>query len=184
MTRTLLLTALVTLAPQARAQEPAFTPSLETLRPLVGEWRGVGQGRWGEFSAECSFAFVLDGRFLQNRGLGVYPRQEKNEDGEIHRTLDLFSFDQRRETLVLRELDNEGFATTYYMDRSASSPQRLVFLAEHLENVPEGWGARITYELLGDDEYHETFELDTDERGFRHFLRIRFLRLPEGAASP
>jgi len=178
MSRLLLAFVLVLLVPSPqKAGEQPFTPSLDTLRPLLGEWRGVGQGRWGEFSAQVSYRFVLDGHFLQNDGISVYPKQEHNETGEIHRTLDLFSFDERRGTLVLRELDNEGFATTYYLDRAASEERRLVFVAEHLENVPEGWGARLTFELRSEDEFHETFELDADERGFKHFLTIRFLRL-------
>ncbi len=86
---------------------------MERLNVLLGEWRGVGDGKWGSHAAERNYLLILDGAFIQGRGLSVYPKQEKNEDGERHNSLSVYSFDQQRQVLVKRELDNEAFVATY-----------------------------------------------------------------------
>lgn len=151
--------------------------SIEWLGVLLGEWRGVGDGKWGESSAERTYSKVLDGTFVQGRGRSVYPKQDKNPTGEIHKSIDMFSFDMNRKTIVLRQFDNEAFVTTYYLIPETSSLNRLEFESEHLENVPIGWRARVLFEFQGEDEFHEHFALDTNKGSFEHYLTTRFLRV-------
>ena len=37
--------------------------------------------------------------------------------------------------------------------------EKLVLATEAIENLPPGWEARTTFELLGDNHFRETFEL-------------------------
>ena len=171
----MVILALVPLGGTATAE--ADDISIEWLGVLLGEWRGVGDGKWGENSAQRKYSNVLDGTFVQGHGRSVYPKQEKNPRGEIHESIDMFSFDVNRKTIVLRQFDNEAFVTTYYLIPETSSPNRLVFVSGHLENVPIGWRARVLFEFQGEDEFHEYFELDTNKGSFERYLTTRFLRI-------
>ncbi len=158
---------------------PAEQIGLEDLHFLVGEWRGVGNGKWGNSSVERHYDLVLGETFIQGAGRSVYPRQDANKEGETHESLDMYSFDQQRQTVVLRQFDNEGFVTTYYRNLSTSNQALLVFESEHLENVPSGWRARVSFELKGNDEFHEYFHLDTATGTFELYNTNRFLKVSE-----
>jgi len=145
--------------------------SLAQVGLLVGKWRGTGEGKWGSSAAEREYVSLYDGTYIRSTGSSVYPKQEKNPSGEVHQFVDFFSMDKHRETLVLREFDSESFVTTYYLDKTLSVPnQKLVFVAEHLENVPQGWKARMILELKSDSEMIEHFELDTNKGQFQRYL--------------
>lgn len=157
---------------------PADSSSgLDPYRWLEGTWRGIGQGEPGSSATERTIEPFLGGRYLRVSGRSVYPKQEANPNGEIHEQMDIWSFDRARNAVVIRQFDNLGFATTYVLDRDASTGERIVLNAEHLENVPRGWRARYTYTWLPPDGYHELLELDPDGNGFRPYVLNRFLRI-------
>jgi hypothetical protein len=166
----LLLTAV------AQGADPA-ADGLAELRWLVGEWRGVGQGDPGTSGSERHTDSYLDGQYLRSQGRSVYPKQEKNPNGEVHAQLDLWSYDKARASIVLRQFDTLGFVGTYVLDQAASGPGRWVLVAESLENVPQGWKARYVFTRKSDDEYHEMLELDPDGKGFQPYVTNRFLRV-------
>ncbi len=155
---------------------------LNGLMWLAGDWRGVGEGDPGTSASERHAEVFLNGRFLRMDGRSVYPRQERNLKGEIHRQLDVWSYDAARDALVLRQFDNLGFVATYVLDKTASTNERLVLIGEHLENIPQGWRARYTYTFKPPDEYHEMLELDPNGKGFKPYVLNRFLRV--AAAQP
>ncbi len=95
---------------------------------------------------------------------------------EIHETRDIFSFDTRRQTLVLRQFDNEGYVTTYYADRLIGSPKKVVFVAERMENLPDNWRARLIFHIINDREYRELFELDTAKGEYQLYVTNTFYR--------
>ena len=173
-----LMTCLMVFSFSANGEEMTDAESgLGPVSHLIGKWRGVGRGRWGDSSAETEFAWTLDKHFIQGRGRSVYPRQEKNPDGEIHDYISIYSYDTHSGTIVMRELDNEGFAITYYLDKSSSKGNEWVFVAGQLENVPVGWKARLTLIFKAENEYHERFELDTNGKGYREYLTTQYLRV-------
>jgi len=148
---------------------------------LVGRWRGTGEGKWGTSSAEREYISLYDGTYIRGTGSSVYPKQEKNPSGDVHEYVDFFSMDTHRETLVLREFDSESFVTTYYLDKNLSVPnQKLVFVAEYLENVPSGWGARMILEFSSHSELIEHFELDTNKGQFQRYLTNTLHRVQPG----
>ncbi len=168
--------AVIVFVAGVQAAEPK-ADGLAELRWLVGEWRGVGQGDPGTSGSERHIDSYLDGNYIRSQGRSVYPKQEKNPQGEVHAQLDLWSFDKTRGSLVLRQFDTLGFVGTYILDKSASGPDRWVLIAESLENVPQGWKARDVFTRKSDDEYHEMLELDPDGKGFQPYVTNRFLRV-------
>ncbi|MDP3749943.1 MAG: hypothetical protein Q8Q88_23190 [Phenylobacterium sp.] len=161
---------LMMLAPPSLAQERPAEP-LSAVEWLIGGWTGVGEGQPGVSAAVRCARRVQGGRFLMVEGRSVYPKQEANKAGEVHTSVDFWSYDMARKRLVLRQFDSLGFVSTYVQDLRASTPRRFVLVSEALENVPPGWKARYTYEVLGPDEYHELFELDVDGKGLKTYVR-------------
>ena len=53
----------------------------------------------------------------------------------------------------------------------------VVFESEALENVPAGWKARETYEVVSPDEFVETFELASGANGYEVYSKARFQRV-------
>jgi hypothetical protein len=79
---------------------------------------------------------------------------------------------------VLRQFHQEGFINQYVM--AAASPSgNLVFESESLENVPAGWKARETYEVVSPDEFVETFELASGGGAYEVYSRALFRRVRE-----
>ncbi len=157
----------------ATAQSP---DGLAEIRWLVGEWRGVGEGEPGTSASERHVDSFLGGRYIRASGSSVYPKQERNPKGEVHRQLDVWSYDRARGAIVLRTFDTLGFTCTYVLDGAASSGDRWVLNAESLENVPKGLKARYIYTHTSENEYHEVLELDMDGKGFKPYVTNRFLK--------
>lgn len=175
------LSLILAMVPSGAAAAPAATDRLAAISWLAGDWVGVGEGRPGTSAAARRGERIQGNRFLRVEARSVYPPQEGNRAGEVHTSIDLWSFDRRRNLLVLRQFNSLGFVLTYVQDRSASSETRLILVSEHLENVPERWRARYTYERVSPNEYHELFELDSGT-GFERYVFNRFLRLGDGPA--
>ena len=149
---------------------------LAAIAWLVGDWGGVGEGQPGTSGSTRHAQRIQNGRFISVESRSVYPKQERNGSGDIHTSLDVWSFDRRRNLLIMRQFDSLGFASTYVQDRAASADGRLVLVSEHMENVPPGWRARYTYQHAAPDEYTELFELDSGS-GYQRYVFNRLLRL-------
>lgn len=157
----------------------AQTPDgLAEMRWLIGDWKGKGEGDPGISTSERHTEAILDNHYLRVNGRSVYPKQERNPKGEIHAEIDIWSYDRTRKMIVLRQFDTLGFVTTYILDKTASTANRWVLNAEHLENVPQGWRARYTYTRLSPTEYEEVLELDSDGKGFKPYVTNRFHKTP------
>ena len=94
----------------------------------------------------------------------------------MHEHLSLFSHDRKRNTLVFRQFHQEGFVVTYVLNRALGSATKLVFESELMENVPESWKARETYERKADNEFTETFELSQGGKPYTVYSRNHFKR--------
>ena len=77
----------------------------------------------------------------------------------------MFGFDSGRKRIVFRQFHIEGFVSQYVQD-PASTPERLVFTTEAIENIPAGWRARETYIFSGPDRLEEIFELAEQGKDF------------------
>jgi hypothetical protein len=162
--------------PASAEDAPKPPDPFAAVRFLAGEWQGSATGEAGEGRVSRSYAFVLHGRFLQERSTTTYPPQPANARGEVHEQQSFISYDRQRARLVLRQFHGESFVNTYALD-PASTPERLVFVSEDFENFDDAWRAREVYERISNDELVETFELAPPGKPFALYSRARLVRV-------
>ncbi len=154
------------------------------LEQFSGQWRGVGDGKWGTSRAEKLFAFILDGKVMCRGGSSVYPVQDRNPEGELHKAHSLIALAKGGSELMLTEYDNEGFIARYVLDLASSEAnESWVFELVSGENLPPKFRARLTLHVPRKDRYVETFELDFDNDGYVTYLTNRLGRVPDVSAS-
>ena len=164
-------------APLAQAPSPRPTPTPDpwsVIRFMAGEWEGESEGEPGTGTVKRNYHFVLNDKFLHEENVSTYPPQPKNEKGEIHHHQSFFSYDRARRVLVLRQFHQEGFVNQFVM-APVGVEGSLVFESEALENVPKGWKARETYQVISNDEFVETFEI-ASTGPYEVYSRSRFKR--------
>lgn len=167
--------ALVLLFAQPPVPAPRATPDpWAPIRVIEGEWEGESEGEPGKGTVKRVYTFVLNKKFLNETNVSTYPPQPKNPKGEVHQHWSFFSYDRARKTLVLRQFHQEGFVNQFAMV-AAATPNAIVFESEALENVPKGWKARETYEIVSPDEFVETFEI-ASTGAYEIYSRSRFKR--------
>ncbi len=54
----------------------------------------------------------------------------------------------------------------YKLDSLSANGKRFVFVSEAIENIPPGWRAKETYDILNEDQIRETFELAEPDKPF------------------
>jgi len=141
--------------PPAGQAEDVWRP----LRFFVGPWEGRGEGQAGVSTGKQEFQFILNGRYLLVKNIARFEPQEKNPKGETHEDWGIFSFDRNRKAFVLRQFHVEGFVNPYVCERIAGDGKTLVCVSEQIENIPPGWKARLTYEIVNENEFKQTFDL-------------------------
>ena len=144
---------------------------------LLGTWEGTSAGQPGSGTVRRQYRLVLRDQFIEVRNTSTYPPQDKNPKGEVHEDVGYISHDRARQRLVLRQFHVEGFVNQYVED-AESSPGRVVFVSEAIENIPPGWRARETYVVHGPDEFEEVFELAAAGKPFEVYSRTRLTRAP------
>jgi hypothetical protein len=172
---TLLLVMTMCSANGAFSQTPA-TDLLAPLEFLIGRWEGSSEGQPGKGTVQREYRRVLGSRFIEGRNRVVYPPQPKNQKGETHEDIAIYSFDRARKQFVLRQFHVEGFVNHYAAD-TPSKPGVVVFTSEAIENIPAGWRARETYTMLNADEIEEVFELAGPGKDFELYSRARLKRV-------
>ena len=174
----LLAVALVLVGlPVLQAQTAATPTGLERLKPLIGRWEGTTEGQPGTGTVTREYAFALNSRFIRVVHRSEYPAQPKNPKGEIHQDEGFFSFDRARKRLVFRQFHVESFVVQYLEDTEPSTPDKIVFASESIENIPAGYRAKETYLILGADEIEEVFELAATGKPFEVYSRTRLKRI-------
>ncbi len=172
-----LAVSVAVLAGPAWAAEPQPDP-WSPVKRFLGEWTGTASGQAGEGTVTRKYAFVMNGRFIQELNTSRYPAQEKNKAGEVHEHMGMFSYDKAHKLIVLRQFHIEGFVNTYRQAAAADGREgSLVFDSEGFENFSNAWKARESYEFLSDDEFVETFELAPPGKPFQVYSRNHFKRV-------
>jgi hypothetical protein len=143
---------------------------------FAGSWQGSGNGKPGQSQVERVYEFVLNGQFLHARSTSLYPPQEKNPKGEQHQDWGLISYDQARSTFVLRQFHVEGFVNQYVLEQMSEDGQTISFVTESIENIPSGWRAKETYQILDPDTFVERFELAAPGKEFELYSESRLTR--------
>jgi hypothetical protein len=171
----LLAAALSGTVVRTHAQSAAPADTLAPLGRLVGRWTGTSEGQPGKGQVERQYERVLGSRFMQVRNRSTYPPQEKNPKGETHEDIGFFSFDRTRKRVVFRQFHVEGFVNQYVLDLS-STVDRVVFVSESIENMPQGFRARETYVFSASDRVEEIFEIAEPGKDFEVYSRSRLTR--------
>lgn len=143
---------------------------------LLGSWRGRETGKAGEGRGERTYRLVLDDRYLFSENRSVFEPQEANPEGEVHEDRGYLSYDAAREAFVLRSFHSEGFVNQYVLEERDPAGETFVFVAEEMENVPEGWRARLTLRRRGENAFQETFELAAPDSDYEVFLENEWVR--------
>ena len=175
----LLTTVLAFLLPLQTSPSPRPSAAPDPWAPLrfmAGAWSGESDGQPGKGTVTRTYRFVLGDKFLYEQNVSTYPPQPANEKGEVHEHWSLFSYDRARGVLVLRQFHQEGFVNQYAM-QAGRPAGTVVFESEALENVPAGWKARETYEVVSPDAFTETFELARAGGAYEVYGRTRFRRV-------
>jgi hypothetical protein len=173
------ISALFAFSASSQAQAPAPPPELDPGLPvkfMVGKWTGTATGNAGDGTVVRDYEFVLKKRFLSETNTSTYPPQEKNKKGEIHDHIAYISYDKTRKALVLRQFHVEGFVNQFVMNRENSTSEKIVFESEAFENFSNKWRARETYDVVGPDEFIETFELAPPDKPFQIYSKNHFKR--------
>ena len=147
------------------------------LKFLISSWRGIGSGQAGSSNVERSYQLILNEKFLEVRNKSTYPPQSQNPQGEVHEDLGLISYDEARKAFVFRQFRIEGFVNQYVMDYLAPDGKTIVFTSESIENIPAGWRARESYQVVNPDEFTETFELAAPGKEFELYVKSLFKRI-------
>lgn len=97
----------------------AQTNHFEKISFIIRDWTGIGSG------------------FGNNES--IFEPIEKNPKGEHHIDKGFISFDERRNSIIFRQYNNEGYYNQYALNDSASNENLLIFKTEFIENfVPNG----------------------------------------------
>lgn len=77
---------------------------------------------------------------------------------------------------MLRQFHSEGFVNQYVMTSASANGKTIVFTWESIENIPEGYRARETYQVVGPDEFMEIFEIAPPGKDFELYNEGHFKR--------
>jgi len=147
------------LAAAAQAGQDRATDVWAPFRFFEGRWEGKGEGGPGVSRGKQTWEFMLRGRYLQVRNESRFEPQEKNPAGEVHEDFGIISYDKTRKTYVFRQFHVEGFVNQYISDGLNADGKTFVFVSEAIENIPPGIRARLTYRILDDNSFEQTFDL-------------------------
>lgn len=153
-------------------------PGSEVWKPFdyfVGSWTGEESASFGKGKGERSYRFILQGHYLLSENASRFPAQGARA-GEAHDDWTVFSYDTARKTYVARQFNSEGFINTLVMDRSSSVPRKMRFVAERSENAPSGTSVVLEFEIAGEDEFVEHFEVRFPGRDEPMEIRNRWRR--------
>ena len=143
---------------------------------LVGVWKGKGGGEPGMGEYERSYHFTLNKKFLQVKNKSTYPPTRENTRGEVHKDIGFISYDKVRQSFVLRQFHIEGFVNQYRLDSISTDERKIIFVSEAIENISAGWRAKETYQLIGKNEFSETFELAPPDKPFEVYTSVTLHR--------
>lgn len=147
------------------------------FRYFLGSWKGTGSGKPGRSTVEREYKLVLNDQFIEVTNISVYKPQEANPEGEVHEDIGYFSYDRSRRKYVFREFHVEGYVNQYLLEQADPDKRILVLITESVENIPPGWQARTTYEILGEDAFIETFDLAGPGQEWTCYITNEFKRV-------
>lgn len=159
------------------AQNSVKTDPWDLFKPFIGKWAGEGGGEPGKGSYVRSYQFIMNNKFIEVRNQSSYPPSANNPKGEIHEDLGYISYDRSLKTFRLRQFHIEGFVNEYILDSVSADRKTMTFVTESIENIPDGWRAKETYRIPGDNQIEETFELAAPGKDFEVYSKALLIKV-------
>lgn len=159
-------------------RKPTMTNHLEPFAFFLGEWLGSGESFGEEATVKRSYRVVLDGNFVQAK-TRAESRTDDGTPGEVREDWGMVSFDDARDTIIVREFHSEGFVNQYKVTSISEDGRRIVMETESVENGGD-LRARLTIDILEENEFEETFELAADDEPFKVWATARLHRMMRG----
>lgn len=141
------------------------------FKPFVGQWTGESEGQPGKGKYERSYEVILSKRFIEVKNKSSYPPSQNHPNGEVHEDRGFISYDKGRKTFMLRQFHIEGFVIQYKIESISEDKKTIVFISESIENIPNGYRARETYNIVSENEIIETFELAAPGKEFETYSK-------------
>ena len=154
----------------------AQTSLWDRLEYFKGDWKGHETGRSGIGVGTRTYSYILGNKYMLSKNQSKFEPQEKNPKGEVHQDWTIFSYDNGRKTVAMRQFNSEGFINTFTLDTLTSTSETMIFVSESSENAPPGLRARLTFLLKNGDEFVETFELAFPGKDYSQWLRNEWTR--------
>ncbi len=120
--------------------------------------------------------FIFNNKFIEVHNKFTYPPSVDNPKGEVHEDAGYISYDKYRSTFILRQFHIEGFVNQYKLDSISTDGKRIVFISESIENIKAGWRAKETYQITGDKDFTETFELAPPDKPFEVYSKVKLTK--------
>lgn len=158
---------------QLTKQDSVWLP----FKNMIGKWSGTSEGQPGNGTYERSYEIVLNKKFIEVKNKSTYPPSTNNPKGEVHEDKGFISYDKARKTFVLRQFHIEGFVNQYKIESISPDGRTIVFISEAIENIPAGFRARETYQIISNDEFTETFELAEPGKEFELYSKAVLKRM-------
>ncbi|MEQ1586284.1 MAG: heme-binding beta-barrel domain-containing protein [Cyclobacteriaceae bacterium] len=152
---------------QMSKQDSVWLP----FKNMVGTWTGTSEGQPGKGTYERTYQIVLNKKFIEVRNKSTYAPSKDNPKVEVHEDHGFISYDKARKTFVLRQFHIEGFVNQYKTESISPDGKTIVFISESIENIPAGFRAKETYQIISKDEFTETFELAEPGKEFEVYSK-------------
>ena len=147
------------------------------FKPFLGQWAGDSEGQPGKGTYERTYESVLNKKFIEVKNKSTYPPSANKPDGEVHEDRGFISYDKGRKTFLLRQFHIEGFVIEYRLESLSADKKTIVFISENIENIPTGYRAKETYQIVNDSEITEVFELAGPGKDFELYSRATLKRI-------
>jgi hypothetical protein len=158
---------------QLTKQDSVWLP----FKNMVGKWTGTSQGQPGKGVFERSYQIVLNKKFIEVKNKSTYAPSKENPKGEVHEDHGFLSYDKSRKTFVLRQFHIEGFVNQFKIESISPDGKTIVFISESIENIPTGFRARESYQIISENEFTETFELAEPGKDFELYSKAVLKRV-------
>ena len=169
-----LLFALLTFVAINLTAQHKFQP----FEPLIGKWKGTGSGSSNNTSAiESSFQFTFNQQYIEVKNQAVFEPTDKYPQGEVHQDWGLISFDKQRKVYVFRQFHVEGFVNQYTLNQEVSTPKKLVFETETIENFVPGGKARWTILINSENVIETIFDLQMPGKEYVNYGKNKLERI-------
>lgn len=158
---------------QMSKQDSVWLP----FKNMIGTWTGTSEGQPGKGIYERSYQIVFNKKFIEVKNKSTYPASKDNPKGEVHEDHGFISYDKGRRSFVLRQFHIEGFVNQFKIESISPDGKNIGFISESIENIPAGFRAKESYQIVNENEFIETFELAEPGKDFELYSKATMKRV-------